>query len=170
MTDPRIEGSLGDLNFRSPGRSTPRREEAPDRFWLGVAIFIGVALVHPFYAYQVQSRLAERELSDALTEAGAELGAYALQAQRQSREAVAQSAARAVSQRQSAVTVAGTTVVGETRIVIVHLGQATLREAKASICRQAAYQFKEPLAGERLRVQRHRGSLPAVDAGTIICD
>jgi len=55
-------------------------------------------------------------------------------------------------------------------MVIVKLGQASLVEARASICRQAAASFKQPLAGERLRVQRHRGAQPAVDVGSITCD
>lgn len=170
MIDPRIEGSLGDLNFRAPARPTPRREEASGNFWLGVAIFIGVALAYPFYSYQVHAQLLAREMSTALTLADAELAVLASQAQRDSREASSQTAARSASQRQRGVVVAGTTVIGDTRVVIVQLGQASVPEATAIICRQAEAYFNEPLAGERLRVQRHRGSLPAVDAGTIICD
>lgn len=173
MTDPRIEGSLGDLNFRAPARSMSRRIDPPSHFWLGVAIFIAVALAYPFYSYHVQSQLMAREIASALTDASTQMDGMVRQAQRDSREIAMQAAARAAAQsaarRQGDVDLAGTTMVGGTRIVIVRLGQASLNEARASICRQAAASFNQQLAGERLRVQRHRGSRPAVDIGTVTC-
>ncbi|HQZ32214.1 MAG TPA: hypothetical protein PLG89_10175 [Arenimonas sp.] len=105
-----------------------------------------------------------------MTEASAQVHGPVRQAQQDSRVAAVASAARSVAQRQQGVVVAGTTMVGSNRMVIVKLGQASLGEARASICRQAAASFKQPLAGERLRVQRHRGAQPAVDVGSITCD
>ena len=173
MTDPRIEGSLGDLNFRAPARSMSRRIDPPSHFWLGVAIFIAVALAYPFYSYHVQSQLMAREIASALTDASTQMDGMGRQAQRDSREIAMQAAhaaAQSAATRQGDVEVAGTTMVGGTRIVIVRLGQASLNEARANICRQAAASFDQPLAGERLRVQRHRGSRPAVDIGTVTCN
>jgi hypothetical protein len=63
------------------------------------------------------------------------------------------------------VVVSGTTRIGSTRVVIVDLGGANLADASPIICRQAAALYRESLSGERLRVQRHRGSQPAVDGG-----
>lgn len=170
MTDPRIEGSLGDLHFRSSVRTSPPLRENSGNFWTGVAIFIGVALVYPFYSYKVHAQLAARDVSVALTEFTGQMDAMAADSQRQARLHARESAARASAQRQRGVVLSGTTRVGSDRVVIVQLGQAQLAESAATICRQAARSFGEPLSGERLRVQRHRGSQPAVDAGTIICD
>jgi hypothetical protein len=174
MTDPRIEGSLGDLNFRSSLRSAPSRREPSGNFWTGVAIFIGVALVYPFYSYKVQSQLLARELTVGMEALTGEVDAMEREAGRQAVAAsnayAAQSAAQAAAGRQRGVVVAGTTRVGRTRVVIVQLGQSGLSEAQPSICRQAAALFGERLSGERLRVQRHRGSQPALDVGTVVCD
>ncbi|MFY2764647.1 hypothetical protein [Arenimonas sp. MALMAid1274] len=171
MTEPRIDdATLGDLRFRGPIRSNLPTSTSPGNFWLGVAIFLGVALVYPFYSHEVQSRLAARDVEAAVSEFTGQMDTMADDAQRQLQLAARDAAAQAAANRQRAVVVLGSTTVGGDRVVIVHLGQATMAEAQPSICRQAATQFGNSLSGEILRVQRHRGSRPAVDAGTIRCD
>ena len=170
MTEPRIEGSFGDLKFRSPSRPAAARSEPDRNFWPGVAVFVGVALAYPFYSYHVHAQLAARDVSAAMTELTGQVDAMAAEAGRQAVMASNRASAQAAAGRQRGIVVAGTTVVGGTRVVIVQLGQAGVAEASAIICRQAAARFGEQLSGERLRVQRYRGSQPAVDAGTIVCD
>lgn len=169
-TDPFADGSLGDLTFRSRTRSARRRDEVPVAIWLGAAVLLAIALGYPAYSYQVQKRLAQRDVAAAVTAVAGQVDAMSKELQRQTNEASRRSAAQALAQRQSGVVVSGTTIVGGTRVAIVQMGQASLAEAKEPICRQAAARFRQPLAGERLRVQRHRGSQPAVDEGTIVCD
>lgn len=167
MAEPRMEGPLAELKFRERVASPP---PAPrDRFWLGVAILLGVAAIYPFYSYHVHTRLAARDVAAAVGEFTKELGEMADEADREQQAAAHQRSAQALAQRQRGVSLAGTTIVGGRRIAIVNLGSATLTEAEATICRQASRQFGESLAGQQLRVQRHRGRQPAVDAGTITC-
>lgn len=170
MTDPRIEGPFDDLKFRGPVRHAPPNRDTSVHFWIGVVIFLLVALVYPFYSYQVQTRLAARDVAVALNQFNDQMGELANDARRQSEAASRASAAQVLAGRLRGVKVAGTTMVGGNRIVIVDLGQASLAEATDIICRQAAARYREPLSGQRLRVQRHRGRQPAVDAGTIVCN
>ncbi|HEY9146056.1 MAG TPA: hypothetical protein VIN36_05170 [Thiobacillus sp.] len=167
MAEPRLEGPLADLKFRE--RAASAAPVSRDRFWLGTAIFLGVAAIYPFYSYHVHTRLAARDVSAAVGEFTRELDEMADEADREQRAAAQRRADQALAQRQRGVSLAGTTIVGGRRIAIVSLGSATLAEAEGTICRQASRQFGESLAGQQLRVQRHRGSQPAVDAGTITC-
>ena len=169
MPEPRID-SLSELQFRSRSQSGVRPAGPPDRFWTGVAIFILVAMAYPFYSYAVQTYLLARDVEAAAEIISSEVERAAADARREVVESQRAAAAEAVRQRQRGVSVAGTTTIGGKRIVIVNLGRASLQEAKASICTQAERYFREPLAGEELHIQRHRGSQPAVDAGRIICD
>lgn len=170
MTEPRIESSLADLKFRGGSVNRTRSESSAHHFWTGVAIFLGVALAYPFYSYRVHDYLVSRDVEKALVDFTADMNAVAEDARRESQAAAGRAAARAAEERMRGVMVAGTTIIAGNRIVIVSLGQASLPEAKAVICQQAAVRFREPLAGERLRIQQHRGSQPALDIGTITCD
>ena len=169
MADPRIEGSLGELEFRRRGATPSRSVQPPDRFWVGVAIFLVVAAVYPFYSYHVQTRLAAAELAAAVGELTNELGEKAEEAKREMQANQARQQARSLEQRRRAVSLAGTTTVGGQRVAIVSFGASNLAESRDLVCRQAARQFREDLAGKKLRVQRHRGRQPAVDEGTITC-
>lgn len=170
MKDPHIDHSLSDLTFRERSRPVPARAEPTSHFWTGVAIFVGVALIHPFYSYQVQTRLAARDINAAVNEFSDQMSQIGDQAQRRTEETTRESAAAALQRRQAGVRLMGTTLVGGSRVVIVDLGQATLGEGKFALCRQAAASFRESMAGEQLRVQRHRGRQPAVDVGSVVCD
>lgn len=167
MAEPRLDGPLADLKFRE--RVVSPAPAPRDRFWLGTAIFLGVAAIYPFYSYHVQTRLAARDVAAAVDEFTKELGDMADEADREQQAAVQRRSAQAREQRQRGVSLAGTTTVGGRRIAIVNLGSASLAEAEVTICRQASRQFGESLAGKQLRVQRHRGRQPSVDAGMITC-
>jgi hypothetical protein len=175
MTEPRIEGSLRDTNQRAPAHAAPSTGVSAGLFWFGLAVFIGVALAYPFYSYQVQRRLAARDVSAALVPAvvpvPAEPDAPLTAAEERQAKIAAYRAAEAQPEvQQSTIAVLGTTMVGGKRVVIAELGGFSLAEARPLICQQAAALYRESLAGESLRVQRHRGSEPAVDAGKVVCD
>lgn len=169
MPEPRTD-SLADLQFRPRAMPAAPRPGGPDHFWAGVAIFLLVAMVYPFYSYAVHSYLLGRELDAAAAMMSDELDRLGAEARREADETRRAAAAESMRQRQRGVTVVGTTTIRGKRVVVVNLGQASLAEAKARICAQAERNFREPLAGEELRIQRHRGNQPAMDAGTIICD
>lgn len=169
MPDPRID-SFSEVEFRSRATNAAPRGAGPDRFWVGVGIFLLVAMAYPFYSYAVHSYLVARELRAAAALAGAEMERFNANLRREAAESQRVAAAEALRTRQRGVSVAGTSIIGGKRIVIVNLGQASLAEAKATVCAQAERYFREPLAGEELHIQRHRGKQPAIDAGTIICD
>src|SRR5690606_13648913 len=54
-------------------------------------------------------------------------------------------------------------------IVIVELGQTSLSEATDAICREAGGMLGMAVTGASLRVQRYRGSQPALNIGTVHC-
>lgn len=162
----------GNLNFRRrrPASSlgTPD-DNAESRFWIGVGIFLLVAVLHPWYSYWVNTRLLGWELESAGEEISRQLDA-ANEQMRQEAAAVA-SRREAVSRRQriSGVRVVGAVPSRTGPVAIVRLGQSNVSEAKATICRQAEEMLGMPLSGEILRVQQHRGGQSTMDAGTIRC-
>ena len=144
-------------------------DRAQTRFVTGVAIFIAVALAYPWYSYWVNARIT----------------AYALEAvsddlHRQSRRSQALAQQRNVIARQQqadedyrrrtgAVRVVGTTNTRTGPVAIVQLGASNIEEAKDVICRQSEAMLQEPLDGRMLRIQRHRGNAPSLDAGEVRC-
>lgn len=169
MPEPRIAPDWDDLNFRRPVSSPSRPGEGSRLFVTGVAIFIGVALVYPWYSFMVHAKMTAWML-----EAGArELTAQVQAEVRESAEELqAQQVIRAESnqrERLRRVSLAGTSTVQGQRLVIVSLGSANLSEATPTVCRLAERRFKVSLSGERLRVQVLQGSRPAYEAGGIVC-
>ena len=162
MTDPRNEGSP------SP------RGGSRGRFWIGVAVFLGVALAHPFYAYQVQKRLAARDAAAAFAPAREPTSTVASELtaaeQRQAFIAAQQAAQSTPVPAPKGAVVYGSTVVGKQKVVIADLGKSSLAEATPSLCQQAAALERVSVAGERVRVQRYRGAEPAEDIGEIVCE
>lgn len=161
-------------NIRFGSRShRPAAESAEDRaqsrFVVGIAVFLGVALAYPWYAYWVNARITLYALEVATQELGRE--AQRADAEARSRQ-VAASEARSTadrSRRIDAVRVVGATRTRNGPVAIVQLGDATAGEAAQRICRQAEGLLREPLDGETLRVQRHRGAAPALDVGRVRC-
>lgn len=169
----------GNLRFRQRdrGRSTLSADDpARSRFVIGLAAFVIIALVYPWYSYRVQTYMAARDLA-AMSEAlDAEMKKLSEQAQtdahavrqEQARQAQAQRAA-AARDRVARVKVMGATEGREGPIVVVNLGQAAVAESMLPICSQTSRFLGRPVAGESVRVQRYRGSQPALDAGRIRC-
>lgn len=175
MTEPITpsgEKDWGNLRF-TPRRGRHARgspeDNASSRFVIGLVVFAVVALLYPWYSYEVQTRLAARDLARVVEQFDAEL--------RSQTKAAADRAERAEQRRQDAVDrrrVAGVRVVGAMAasgqpVVIVDMGKAELWESQATICRQAARWLKRPTAGMTLHVQSHRGRSPAVTLGSVDC-
>ena len=61
----------GDLRFERRDRlaRAPEEEAAQARFWIGLGVFLTVALLYPWYAYWVQTRLFAHEVSQAMQSA-----------------------------------------------------------------------------------------------------
>lgn len=170
MTEPQIKPDWDNLSFRRREVPAGGRTQGDARFYWGAAIFLCTALLYPWYSYKVQSYLAARDLDVALQVANAELKKAGDAAQRQLEANARAAAAASLQQRVAGVSVRGTSVVQGQRVVVVALGTASLAEARASICSQAARSFRQPLSGERLRIQVSNGNRPARDAGTLVCD
>ncbi len=167
MTEPRNEPTLPHAQAASGGVSHRY-------FWLGAAIFVAVALAHPFYSYQVHARLAARDVAAEIPMEPAPLNPspVAMSAAEERQAAIAASAAAATSAvaLPSGATVVGTTLAGTQRTVIVDLAGQNLDEAVPSLCRQASAQFRQSLAGERVLVKRYRENEAPEDLGAMVCD
>lgn len=185
---------MPDANARTDARPELRRLDRTIRSVVYVAVLISLA--YPWYAHWVELILMERELAamtrpsrDARTPAGrpgpsdpaprmddpiSQFGVdVAHGATRGLRESIDNQAKRQMAEagehRLEAVEVAGA-IDGAPPTLIVELGRATLDEARLRICAQAATVLRRPLvAGETLRIQRHRGDQPARDVGSITC-
>ena len=172
QTTPSDEKDWGNLRF------TPRRgrhaqgspeDNASSRFVIGLVVFVLVALLYPWYSYEVQTRLAARDLARVVEQFDAEL--------RSQTKAAAERAEQAEQRRLDAVDrrrVAGVRVVGAMAtsgrpVVIVDMGNAQLWESQATICRQAARWLKRSTSGMTLQVQAHRGRVPAASIGSVDC-
>ncbi len=138
------------------------------RFAIGVAVFLGTALAYPWYAGRVDDHLAAQRSA----------AAEALQTQSQADQRLAapadyedvnrSAALREQTRRQASVQVKGTSG-SSPPMALVDLGEATLAEARGTICRQAEMSLGASLAGSALRVQRYRDSQPALDIGQVRC-
>lgn len=169
MPQPQIDPDFDGLTFRDRPRRGPPRDDATSLFWKGVAIFIVVALIHPFYSYAVQTRLLARDVEDATAAFVDEMDRKAVEATREAETQTRESAETSLARRLRTVGLAGSTVIRGQRVVIVTLGQASFAEAGERICALAARQFRTPLSGERLRVQGYHGRNPATDIGILTC-
>jgi len=166
-------------NVRPRRPLVPKRDDADRRFWLGVTLAGIGALIFPWYAYWVDSFLAERGLKAAMEDMQRQsqtesqqmadrLAAAQAQSQADAARMRAQSEVYAQNNRIALVRVLGASS-GEPPIVQVQLGNAGIEEARDTICRQAPYWLRHGVSGMTLRVQRARGSEPALDAGVVRC-
>ena len=162
----------GNLRFRrrrsGPPLGTPV-DNAESRFWIGVGLFLLVALLYPWYSYWVNARLLTLDLKAAGQEFERQLKASAEQARQQAAATDVRRQSISRQQRIAAVRVVGAVPSSTGPIVIVRLGQASLSEATPTICRQAEGMLGMSLGGERLRVQRHRGGQATEPAGAVRC-
>lgn len=148
----------------------PEEEAAQTRFWIGLGVFLAVALLYPWYAYWVQTRLFAHEVPQAMRDADAVF--------RQHDDAVGRAiTGRApASRRQEAATrhEAPVRTMGAVRMrsgpmVIVELGGRSLEDARPTICAHAARWLRMPMEGQVLRVQRYRADRPAISVGEVRC-
>lgn len=170
MKDPEIRPDWDSLSFRRRDVHTTGRAQGDARIAWGASIFLGTALLYPWYSYKVSSYLAAREMEVAFEAVNAELKKVGDATQRQLEVNASAAAAASLQQRIASVSVRGTSVVQGRRVVVVTLGTASLAEAQGTICSQAERSFRQPLSGERLRIQVSNGNRPARDAGTLVCD
>ncbi|MCJ0824500.1 hypothetical protein MQC88_00755 [Luteimonas sp. 50] len=162
----------GNVRFRrlgAGGGAGSPDDNADARFWIGLLIFLLVALAYPWYSYWVNARLLASDLQAAGEVIGRQIEASNAQLRRQSMAQAARQRAATQQARIASVRVVGTIPGANGPTAIVQLEQAELTEAAATICRQTEYMLGSSLAGKALRVQRHRGSRPALDVGSIRC-
>lgn len=173
----------GNLRFRpraKSGGAGSGDDNAESRFWIGVLLFLAVALAFPWYSYWVNAFLLTRDLEAARAEfarsmekAEEDMSRQLEAADQRARQQAAANAARreAVARqgRVARVQVVGAIPSRSGPIAIVRLERATLSEAIPAICRDAGAMLGRSLAGESLQVQRHRGNDPALTIGEIRC-
>lgn len=165
-----IRPESGDAASAASWHLARQREQGADRrFVTGLLVFLAVALAYPWYAFFVESWLTERMLAKAALDAQQMMVEQGRQVQAAQRESARERRAESRAQRIAAVQVAGVSDNGGEPVVIVRLGSASLDESRARICAQAADWLRRPVAGTRLRIQRHNGDRPATDAGTLSC-
>ena len=162
---------LGNIRFRPRSRYAESSPEdiASTRFAIGVAVFLVVALAYPWYSYWVQSHLLARDIEVATESLGAQVNAGVEEVARQSAEAAARQSAARDQRRRASARVVGATMTRGKPVVIVDLGQTTIGESRAVICRSAAGWLGQSVSGKAVHVQRYRGRLPAISSGDIRC-
>jgi hypothetical protein len=153
----------------APRRQRPERDGQANRFAIGFTLFLLVAILYPWYAYRVDSFLAERELAEASRQM-ARLVDEDLRAMHEAGKRAEESTRRKQQlDRIARVRVKGVSDGPMGPVAIVDLGTAGVAEAQATICAQAARMSRQAGSNGSLRLQRYRGSQPAVDAGMIDC-
>lgn len=169
----------GNVRFRRDRHRRSRLGESDPvqaRFVIGLAVFVVVALLYPWYSYHVQAYLLARDLEAGLQQLNAELDGVADEmkadtARRQQASAQQAQARRdeQTRQRQAGVRVMGVNDGRSGPVVVVNFGQAGVAESAIQICSQAEHFLGRKLDGVPIRLQRYRGSQPALSAGQIRC-
>lgn len=144
-------------------------DNASARFSIAIVVFVLVALAYPWYSYWVQSRLIARDIQAATTQLNSEALAAMKGLNQQLTNERERQVALAERRNISSVRVVGASVSQGMPVVIVQLGDASLPAVTATICQQASGWLGQSTAGMTLRVQRHRGGVPAIDAGRVRC-
>jgi hypothetical protein len=163
--DPNIDWQ--DLSFRRRSRITEASSD--HRFAIGLGVFILVALLFPWYAYEVVSYSLERDTIKALNQFGIETQNQIDEANAASQRQLAANAEHQLRQRIAGVRVMGVSAGGNLPTVLVALGNSNIQEAQGTICQQASAWLDRNISGATIRIQSHRGSRPTVDAGAISC-
>lgn len=163
--DPNIDWQ--DLSFRR--RARVAGDSNDPRFAIGIGVFVLVALLFPWYAYEVVSYSLERDTVKALNQIGVETQQYINEANEVSQRQQAASAEHQMRQRIAGVRVMGVSTGGNKPTVLMALGNSNIYEAQNAICKQAVQWLGKNVTGTQLRIQRHQGRNPAVDAGEIAC-
>lgn len=116
-----------------------------------------------------ESKLRAQGLEAGLQQLNAEVEADTAR-----RQQVTAQQAQARREEQTRQQVAGVRVMGVNDgrsgpVVVVNFGRATADQAAARICSQTERSLGRRLDGVTIRLQRYRGSQPALDAGQIRC-
>lgn len=162
----------GNVKFRAQrerGVQAHSADDAQSRFVTGLVVFLAVAIAYPWYSYWVQSRLLAYEVTTGLQQVSDEFAAASAKRQQESARVEQAHRETATRERIAAVRVMGASESTTGPVVVVNLGQAGVGESTTQICQQAHFFLGRALHGERLRLQRYRGSQPTTDAGTVYC-
>ena len=168
MNDPDPSG-WNDVRFR-PRQAVISRlphESAQTRFVIGVVVFLAVALAYPWYSYRVQSRLLAADVDRALAHAGQEAAQAAARAGAEFQHPQQADAPMGVPPPRPRIL--GISEGAMARVIVADLDGASLADAQARLCRDAARWTRAPTRGRTFRVQAYRRSRPAIPAGSIRC-
>ncbi len=168
MQDSQDEGSWGNVRFR------PRRlrggvewADAESRFVTGLVVFVIAALLYPWYEYRVQAWLLGRDMEAASKTLQKELGAEAAGAQ--ARVDAAKARQPAAYRAPASIRIMGAMELRDGPLAIVDLAGRSLDDVAPVICLRVQETLGAPTAGRQIRIQRWRGSAPAVSVGSIQC-
>lgn len=139
------------------------------RLRIAITVFLGVALIYPWYEYKVDAYLTARDFEAASLEF--DRVTEELEQQWANQDARAAESRRSEQQRLrvSRVAVKGVTDGAAGLVVVVDLGSASLAESSSAICRQASVLLKQDLTERSIKVRRYRNNQPALDAGVVNC-
>jgi predicted phosphoribosyltransferase len=159
----------GNVRFgRRPRGGGSVDDPAASRFAIGLTVFLVVALAFPWYAYWVVSKLMVADANAAIEQMARETAAEAARFRAQVSAQSARQQEYVQRERLARVRVRGISVGSGSTIAIVDLGAASLAEATPAICEQVQ-RLRGAGSYDVLRVQRFRGSAPALPLGAIRC-
>lgn len=172
MEDAAAQRDWVNVRFRpDPPLSSGKRSEddAWTRFVIGALVFVAVAAIYPWYSYMVQARLMARDLEVAAKVW--ERDAAKLEQQiirdwnspQQSRQSPSMVGTPPI------VRVVGVSQNRSGPVAIVQLEGEEPGQHSRLICNQAAVMLRASVKGQYLRIQRHRGTAPAQEAGRVLC-
>jgi predicted phosphoribosyltransferase len=160
----------GNVRFgRRPRGGGSADDPSASRFAIGLTVFLVVALAFPWYAYWVVSKLMVADANAAIEQMARETAAEAARYRARVSAETARQQERAQRDRIARVRVRGISVGSGSTIAIVDLGAASQAQATPAICEQAQ-RLRGAGSYDVLRVQRFRGSAPALPLGTIRCE
>ena len=148
--EPRHEPDLQGLTFRRRARVAETSSDG--RFAYGVAIFLLVALAHPWYSYWVQKHLLARDIEQGVSEFSDQMDRELRQLSARTAAASRAAAARTEIQRIGTARVVGISD-GRPPLAVVDFGQSNIHEADEVVCRQTALWLRRSVAGTVIRVQ-----------------
>lgn len=164
--EPRHDPDLQSLTFRSSPRwSEPTTD---GRFSIGIAVFLSVALVYPWYSYWVQKHLLARDMNAGVEELTEAVATESRDLDSRLAQRAQESAEVAQRRRIGAVRVTGISD-GQPPLAVVDLGKSTFLEADETICRQTAAWLRRSVSGTVIRVQRLESHGTAAAIREMVC-
>lgn len=169
MSEENGDRNWSDVRFRPRrvgGSATPE-DASHSRFVYGVLLFVGVALVYPWYSYRVQSRLMEADAKKALAAAEVEMRKFNRHVDGMLDGAP--EVQRAIPLQDPSPRIVGVSEGAATSVIVADLDGASLRDATPVLCADATRWTGRQTAGRTFRVQSYRRTAPAITVGTIQC-